>query len=82
MIGEVLRTLRDSQDYGVPCALALFHLLCSENEQAAEWTERALEQRDQLVPMILLTPPWSPMLRASSRWPALAKRMNLPDAVA
>jgi serine/threonine-protein kinase len=79
---EVLCNLGDSQDYGVPCALALFHLLCSENEQAAEWTERALEQRDQLVPMILLSPPWSPMLRTTSRWPALSKRMNLPDAVA
>ncbi|HZZ17001.1 MAG TPA: hypothetical protein VFE08_13690, partial [Candidatus Sulfotelmatobacter sp.] len=76
------RTLGDGQNHGAPCALAIFHFLCSENEQAAEWTERALEQRDQLVPMILLSPPWGPMLRTSSRWPALAKRMNLPDAVA
>lgn len=79
---EVLCTLGDGQDYGVPCALAMFHLLCSENEQAAEWTERALEQRDQLVPMILLTPPWGPMLRTTSRWPALARKMNLPVGIA
>jgi serine/threonine-protein kinase len=78
---ELLRTLGDGQNHGAPCALAIFHFLCSENEQAAEWTERALGQRDPFVPMVLLSPPWGPMLRTTSRWPALAKRMNLPDAV-
>jgi hypothetical protein len=78
---ELLRRLSNRQEYGVPCALAIFHFLCSEIDAGAGWTEKALEQRDQMVPMILLTPPYGPMLRASSRRQALAKRMNLPDTV-
>lgn len=75
---EVLRALGDGQAHGAPCGFAMFHFLCSEIEQAAEWTEKAIEQKDQRVPMLLLSPPYGPMLRASSRWPALARIMNLP----
>jgi hypothetical protein len=29
---------------------------------------------------LLLTPPWGPLLRSSSRWTRLAKLMNLDEA--
>jgi len=74
---EVLRDLGDGQAHGAPCGFAIFHSLCSEVEQAAEWMEKAIEQKHQLVTMLLLSPPYGPMLRASSRWPALSKMMRL-----
>jgi hypothetical protein len=52
-----------------------------EIEQAAEWTEKAIDRQEQTVTMLLLPKPWGPMLRRSSRWPALAKKMNLPETV-
>jgi hypothetical protein len=42
-----------------------------EAEQAAEWTERAIEARERLVAMLPLTLPYSPVLRspaAGPRW--------------
>jgi hypothetical protein len=78
---EVLQRLGNADTCRVPCALAIFHCICSEAEQAAEWTERAIEQSDQMVAMLLLSPPYLPVLRSSSRWSALTKRMNLPDTI-
>jgi tetratricopeptide (TPR) repeat protein len=77
---ELIERLGDGRANGVPVAFAIFHLLCGEVEKAAEWTERALEQRHPFVSMVLLTPPWKPLLRSSNRWPKLAKTMNLPEA--
>jgi hypothetical protein len=31
-----------------------------------------------MIAMLLLSPPYLPVLRSATRWPALAKRMNLP----
>jgi eukaryotic-like serine/threonine-protein kinase len=78
---ELMRGLGNGKANAAPLGFAFFHLLCGEVEEAAEWTERALEQRHPLVPMLLLTPPWEPLLRSSARWPKLAKIMNLPEAV-
>jgi hypothetical protein len=57
--------------------LAIFHLLCGEVERAADWSEKATEQRDPLM-MLFLRQPIAKALRSSARWPALAKMMNLP----
>jgi hypothetical protein len=46
---------------------------------AADWTEKAIEQRDAALTSYLQLPPLKE-LRRSPRWPALAKMMNLPDA--
>jgi hypothetical protein len=77
---ELIERLGDGRASGAPVAFAIFHLLCGEVEKAAEWTERALEQKQPFVSMVLLTPPWKPLLRCSTRWPKLAKMMNLPEA--
>jgi hypothetical protein len=55
----------------------MFHALRNEPEEAATWFGRAIDQGHQYVQMVLLTPPYLPVLRASSRWPALARRVNL-----
>jgi hypothetical protein len=57
----------------------MFHALRNEPEEAAVWFERSIDQRHQFVPMILLTQPYLPVLRASKRWPALARRVNLSE---
>jgi tetratricopeptide (TPR) repeat protein len=77
---ELIGGLGDGRANAAPVAFAIYHLLCGEVEKAAEWTERALEQKGEMVAMLLLTPPWKPLLRSSARWPKLAKRMNLPEA--
>jgi serine/threonine-protein kinase len=78
---ELMAPLHKGHNPRAPVGLAIFHCICGETEQAAEWTERAIEARDQLVAMILLSPPYGPILRRSSLWPRLAKMMNLPEQV-
>jgi serine/threonine-protein kinase len=69
----------DSTAYETPVALTIFHALCNDPEEAARWFDRAVDQRHPFVPMLLLTPPYLPVLRASSRWPMLARRVNLSE---
>ena len=76
---QVLQQLGDGRAHGAPCGFAIYHCLRSEFEQAAEWTQKAIEQKHQMVSMLLLSPPYGPMLRSTSRWPALARMMNLPE---
>jgi serine/threonine protein kinase len=77
----VLHKLGDGQAYGAPLAFVIYHLLCSQIDLAAEWTEKAIEQRDAALTSYLQLPQLKE-LRRSSRWPALAKMMNLADASA
>jgi TolB-like protein/tRNA A-37 threonylcarbamoyl transferase component Bud32/Tfp pilus assembly protein PilF len=63
-----------------PMGMVVYHLLCSDIEAAAEWYQKALEQHD-LSAMLLNATSFLKPLRASSRWPALAKMMNLPEAI-
>ena len=57
-------------------AHAVFHLLCGELDRGADWTERAIEQRDPSM-MFYLRFVVSKALRASPRWPKIAKMINL-----
>ena len=74
-----LITSLDGAAYDAPVALTIFHALRNEPEEAACWFERAVNQRNPFVTMILLTPPYLPVLRASSRWPFLASLLNLSE---
>jgi len=74
---EWLQKLGPPETYGVPRALAHFHQVQGETEKAADWLERAIDQRDIAAPFMLQMPLFK-SLRTSPRWPALAKRMNLP----
>lgn len=65
--------------YGVPLALMVFHLLCHELDQAAEWANGAIDQRTPGV-LQFVHMPMAAELRASAHWPALAARMRLQDA--
>jgi len=76
----VLKTLGDGTAPGAPLGFVYYHLACSQIELAADWAKKAIEQREPLVLFLMLLPR-AKDLRQSSRWPALAKMMNLPDAV-
>ena len=58
-------------------AHALFHLLCGEIDQGADWVEKAIEQRDSSM-MLYVRFVVSRRLRADQRWPKIAKMINLP----
>jgi tetratricopeptide (TPR) repeat protein len=75
---ELVKGLGDGRANAAPVAFAIFHLIRGEVEKAAEWTEKAVEQRHNMVAMLLLAPPWKPLLCTSARWPKLARMMNLP----
>jgi TolB-like protein/Tfp pilus assembly protein PilF len=66
--------------YGTPMALAVFHAMCAEPDEAADWFAKAIEQRDPAV-VGYLRAPLLKILRLSPRWPELAKLMNLPVTV-
>ncbi len=69
----LIERLRSGKEYGASTGLAVFHAMCGEFDQAAEWAERAIEERYPLFVRML-----GPLLRSSPRWTALAKLMNLP----
>jgi serine/threonine-protein kinase len=70
---ELLQKLMPGEAYGTPLGLCYFYLACGEIDNAAEWLEKAIEQRHLNAFAI------ASLFRESSRWPALAKRMNLPE---
>jgi eukaryotic-like serine/threonine-protein kinase len=76
---ELLGKLGPPETYGVPLAWAHFYLFRGETEKAIDWWEKIIDQRD---PTALLWPRYmfGASLRTSPRWPALAKRMNLPQS--
>ena len=56
---------------------AVYHLLCGNVDAAADWTEKAIVERDPGIMFYLRFTFYRP-LRASSRWPRLARLLNLP----
>ena len=60
-------------------AQAVYHLLCGNVDAAAGWTEKAIVERDPGIQFYLRFTFFRP-LRASSRWPRLARLLNLPSA--
>jgi hypothetical protein len=72
----LLGKLGDGQAYGAPIGFANCYLLSGEPERAADWIEKAIEQRHPLVGLYLRTTLFK-ALREGQRWSALAKRINL-----
>ena len=75
----LIRQLIDTQNpRGTSIGMLFYHVMCEETEAAAGWFEKAIEERDPASLPYLRHPLMKP-LQASSRWPALARMMNLPD---
>jgi len=75
---ELLQQLGDGTTYGYPFGFVVYHTVRLEYEQAADWAEKAVAQRDpNAIPAIC-----GPNRRgfvAHGRWPKLAQMMNLPQ---
>jgi len=74
---SVAKALGSGEAPGDARAHALFHLLCGEIDRGADWAEKAIEQRDPSM-MFYLRFVVCKELRASHRWPKIAKMINLP----
>ena len=77
---QLLSQIESGREYVQPLGLAIYYILISDIEKAADWMERAIEQRVPGAVLHRLVPIYA-ALHASPRWPALAKMMNLPEAV-
>jgi len=71
---KLIETLQASK----PGGMMMYHLVCSETDAAIDWYERAIEQRQPMAAMSACTGFFKP-LRASPRWPKLARMMNLSE---
>jgi tetratricopeptide (TPR) repeat protein len=56
-----------------------YHLYTGELEEAANWYERVIDERDPFALVYAAAPQLAP-LRAHHRWPAIARLMNLPQS--
>jgi Flp pilus assembly protein TadD len=56
--------------------LAVVHLALGDKDRAFEWLERAVEERDQSVSSLKVSPQRNP-IRSDPRYHELLKRMNL-----
>ena len=72
----LLTRLKSGEAQGTLLGWAIYHLVRLEIDQAAEWFEKAVEQREFGVTVLIQ------FVRKSSRWPTLAKMMNLPVTAA
>jgi eukaryotic-like serine/threonine-protein kinase len=71
---ELIQKLMPGESYGAPMSLFFVHFLCEEMDKAADWLEKAIEQR---LPLAAIYAPI--FFRSTSRWPTLARLMNLPE---
>jgi eukaryotic-like serine/threonine-protein kinase len=58
-------------------AQAAYYLLCGDVNQGADWVEKAIAERDHSMMFYLRMVICRP-LKASHRWPAIARMINLP----
>lgn len=78
---DLIAQLRDKPDrLGRAGGMFLYHAICAEVDAAADWFEKAVEQRDPLLIPWLRLPLVKPM-RESLRWPKIARMMNLPETM-
>ena len=73
---SIAKELGSGEALGDARAHALFHLICGEIDQGADWVEKAIESRDSSM-RFYLGFVICRSLRASHRWPKIAKMVNL-----
>jgi hypothetical protein len=75
---ELLRKLVLSDAFGTPRGMAVYHWAVRESDAAADWFERAIDQRDPWVPVYVRS--WyGRELRSTPRWAGLMKKLNLRE---
>jgi TolB-like protein/Flp pilus assembly protein TadD len=72
----VLQKFREGNEYRTSLGLFWFHLACGEADQAADWLEKDIEQRNPTGGAFVR---FAQALYPSPRWAAVVKKMNLPE---
>jgi serine/threonine-protein kinase len=73
---EWIQKLMSGGTYGAPLGLCVFYLVCGEIDRAADWLEKAIQQRQPTAAIYA-----SMYFHSTTRWPELAKLMNLQEEV-
>lgn len=68
----LIEKLQRGEVCGAPAGLALFYAMGGEFDRAAEYAERAIDERHPLLVRTL-----RPLMPFNSKWPALVRKMNL-----
>jgi Tfp pilus assembly protein PilF len=75
---RLLASLGSGDTFGNCRARAVYYFLCGDIERGADWAEKALEESDYAM-VFYLRFVVCKGLRASSRWPRIAKMINLQN---
>jgi serine/threonine-protein kinase len=73
-------TLASANGYDDPIGPAMYYLVLGDLDGTADWAEKAVEERQPAVFFFLHA--HAKALKSTSRWPRLAKMMNLGGAMA
>ena len=74
---ELLNQLGGAGVFGTACSRALFHMLLGELDTAADYVEKAIEERDMTL-LLRLRHAIFRKLYTSERWPKIMRMMNNP----
>jgi serine/threonine protein kinase len=74
---QLLEMLGDGMAFGAPMGLIPYHIARSEMDLAMDWFEKLIEQHDTRAPWIV-PHLYGDLILSHPRWPALARKMNLP----
>ena len=69
---------RRTQGYIGGWLLACVYVGLGVHDRAIEWLQTAADERDGLLPWLMVFPPFDP-LRSDPRFQALLRRMNFPE---
>jgi serine/threonine-protein kinase len=75
----VVEKFENGAAFGAPAGLFAYYATIGDVDRAAQWLEKAIEQRDTRCPWIFPNMLGN-TIRANPHWPRLAKMMNLPSA--
>lgn len=78
---ELLNQLGDASAFGTACSCALFHMLLGELDTAANYVEKAIDERDMTL-LFRLRHAIFKKLYSSERWPKIMGMMNNPAVFA
>ena len=80
---SIAKTIGRGKALGDARTQSIFHLLCGEVDEGADWAEKAINEHDLSMRMIYLrfvASGSSGKMRVSYRWPKIAQALNLPQA--
>jgi serine/threonine protein kinase len=76
---EALIQKVQSDAFGAPRALAIYHWMRGDLNAMADWMEKAIDQHDSTM-LSMLRQWYGRELRNTPRWAPLMRKMNLPEA--